>query len=160
MDFESSIDSLGRTLTPNGDVSVTPAGWRAEIDLRELSLNNCDARVRPEHGDRMNGARCTYAARRELEYTICGSWWHDVRARKVVRVPAKGHARFSPTRTVAQYRSVCGSAMDCRGEHKPLSRERRDGQMQMHTIMKQTTLYTLRGSPRPFSTGTPVHATR
>ena len=71
MDFESSMDSLGRTLTPNGDVSVTPAGWRAEIDLRELSLNNCVARVRPEHGDTMNGARCcTYAARRELEYTM------------------------------------------------------------------------------------------
>ena len=35
---ESSIESRGRMLIPKGDVSVTPAGCRAEIDRRELSL--------------------------------------------------------------------------------------------------------------------------
>ena len=32
------MESPGRTLTPNGEVSVTPAGWRAEMDRREFNL--------------------------------------------------------------------------------------------------------------------------
>ena len=66
------MDSPGRTLTPNGDVSVTPAGWRAEMDWREFSLADC---ARGSDGRSAAGGREEGAAR-----TLQEESWSTLRA--------------------------------------------------------------------------------
>ena len=83
--------------------------------------------------------------------------WGDVtlgRARGTESGTSAGrHARFSPTKTVAQYNSVSGRARDCGGD-KTVSARGGSGEREVLTTMKQTMLYTLRSR---LSIEIPVH---